>query len=155
MMRRKLTFIFIVLIGAVSASSQTVQWAVRPTSAQLEGYGRLLKVRKNGKIGLMDHNNREIVPAKFDSISPFRDGFALAMNRSGKQLRIEAVISDGDFEMQPLSETVYATRYMWFSDGKMPVKGMMVGAILVQMATWQYPVSFRPHFHLAKDSLLY
>lgn len=123
MMRRKLTFIFIALIGAVSASSQTVQWAVRPTSAQLEGYGRLLKVRKNGKIGLMDHNNREIVPAKFDSISPFRDGFALAMNRSGKQLRIEAVISDGDFEMQPLSETVYATRYMWFSDGKMPVKG--------------------------------
>ena len=122
-MKRKLLLLILCLLGTVVCLSQTVQWAVRPTSAQLEGYGRLLKVRKNGKIGLMDHNNREIVPARFDSISPFRDGFALAMNRTGKQLKIEAVISDGDFEMQPLSETVYATRYMWFSDGKMPVKG--------------------------------
>lgn len=123
MMSRIFVFIFLVFFSALPTSSQTVQWAVRPTSAQLEGYGRLLKIRKNGKTGLMDHNSREVVPARFDSISPFRDGFALAMNRSGKQFKIEAVISDGDFEMQPLSEIVYATRYMWFSDGKMPVKG--------------------------------
>ena len=122
-MKRKLTSILIAFFGIISVNSQTVQWAVRPTSAQLEGYGQLIKVRKNGKVGLIDHNSREVIPARFDSISPFRDGFALALNRSGKQLRIEAVISDGDFELQPLSETVYATRYMWFSDGKMPVKG--------------------------------
>ena len=103
--------------------SQTVQWAVRPMSAQIEGYGHLLKVRKNGKVGLIDRNSREIIPARYDSISPFRDGYALAMNARGNQLKIEAVISEGDYELQPLTEAVYATRYMWFSDGKMPVRG--------------------------------
>ena len=114
------------LVGLMFAGeivSQTVQWAVRPMSAQIEGYGHLLKVKRNGKVGLIDHNNREIIPAQYDSISPFRDGYALAMNARGNQLKIEAVISEGDYELQPLTETVYATRYMWFSDGKMPVRG--------------------------------
>ena len=104
--------------------AQTVQWAVRPTSAQLEGYGDLYKVRKNGKCGLIDRHNKTIIPADYDSISSFRDGFALAMNRQGNQFKIEAVISDGDYDLQPLSEEVYATRYAWFSEGKMPVKGV-------------------------------
>ena len=90
--------------------AQTVQWAVRPTSAQLEGYGDLYKVRKNGKCGLIDRHNKTIIPADYDSISSFRDGFALAMNRRGNQFKIEAVISDGDYDLQPLSEEVYATR---------------------------------------------
>lgn len=103
--------------------AQTVQWAVRPTSAQLEGYGRLIKVRKNGKCGLIDHYNQEVVPTEFDSITPFRDGHALVMNHRNKQLKIEGILSEGDSEMQPLTEEVYATQYMWFSDGKMPVSG--------------------------------
>lgn len=118
-----LLFSFVLSFHPGNAYSQTVQWAVRPTSAQIESYGQLLKVRKNGKCGLIDHNNCEIVPARFDSITPFRDGYSLAMNFKGKQLKIEAVISEGDYEMQPLSEDVYATNYLWFSDGKMPIKG--------------------------------
>lgn len=118
------TILFIAALSAGNyAEGQTAKWAVRPTSAQLEGYGHLLKIRKNGKMGLIDHDSREVVPARYDSISPFRDGYALAMTVSGKSLRIDAVISDGDYEVQPLTETVYATRYMWFSDGKMPVRG--------------------------------
>ena len=117
---------FCLILGGLffeEMAAQTVQWAVRPTSAQLEGYGDLLKMRKNGKCGLIDHNNRTIVAAQYDSISPFRDGYALAMNYQGRQMKIEAVISEGDYELMPLTETLYATRYMWFSDGKMPVKG--------------------------------
>lgn len=116
-----LSFVGLILTG--NLRSQTAQWAIRPTSAQLEGYGNLLKVRKNGKCGLIDRNNQEIIPARYDSISPFLDGYALAMNYSGKQLKIIAVISESDYDIQALTENLYATRYMWFSDGKMPVKG--------------------------------
>lgn len=123
MKNKCLTCLFLGLLLAGETVGQSVQWAVRPTSAQIEGYGHLLKIRKGGKCGLIDHNNCEIIPAKYDSISPFRDGYALAMNARGNQLKIEAVISDGDYDLQPLTETVYATNYMWFSDGKMPVKG--------------------------------
>lgn len=103
--------------------AQTVQWVVRPTSAQVENYGNLLKVRKSGKSGLMDHTGNEIIPARYDSITPFRDGFALALNHKGNQMKIEGVITEGDYDLQPLTENVYATPYLWFSEGKMPVKG--------------------------------
>ena len=41
--------IFVVMLSVVTVRSQTMQWAVRPTSAQIENYGNLLKVRKAGK----------------------------------------------------------------------------------------------------------
>lgn len=122
-MRRSTLLILLGLLTVLSGVSQTVQWAVRPTSAQIENYGNLLKVKKAGKCGLFDLNNNEIVPVAYDSISPFRDGMALVMNKVGDQLRIEGVMSDGDYELMPVSEQVYATRYMFFSEGKMPVKG--------------------------------
>ena len=122
-MRRNTLLIIIGLLTVLPSVSQTVQWAVRPTSAQIENYGNLLKVRKAGKCGLFDLNNNEIVPVAYDSISPFRDGMSLVMNKVGDQLKIEGVMSDGDYELMPVSETVYATRYMFFSEGKMPVKG--------------------------------
>ena len=121
-MKDTLLLLFSLLLAG-NVSAQTVQWAVRPTSAQLEGYGNLIKIRKNGKCGLISHDGRDIISARYDSISPFRDGYALAMNARGNQMKIEAVISEGDYEIQTLTESVFATRYMWFSDGKMPVKG--------------------------------
>ena len=122
-MRRSTLLILLGLLTVFPGVSQTVQWAVRPTSAQIENYGNLLKVKKAGKCGLFDLNNNEIIPVAYDSISPFRDGMALVMNKVGDQLKIEGVMSDGDYELMPVSETVYATRYMFFSEGKMPVKG--------------------------------
>ena len=119
-------YLFAILSGlllAVSVKAQTVQWAVRPTSAQIENYGSLLKFRKGGKCGLVDLNNQEVVPVNYDSITPFRDGFAFVLNRVGNQLKIEGVLSEGDYELMPVSASVYATNYMWFSEGKMPVKG--------------------------------
>lgn len=115
--------IVMAVLSIMGVQSQTVQWAVRPSSAQIENYGQLLKVRQNGKCGLIDHNNQEVIPIRYDSITPFRDGFAFVLNRAGNQLKIEGVLSDGDYELMPVTETVYATNYMWFSEGKMPVKG--------------------------------
>ncbi|MBQ9677384.1 MAG: WG repeat-containing protein [Prevotella sp.] len=105
------------------AQAQTVQWAVRPTSAQIENYGNLLKVRRAGKCGLMDLNNQEVIPVAYDSISPFRDGLAFVMNKVGKQLKLEGILTEGNNELLPIYENIYATRYLWFSEGKMPVRG--------------------------------
>lgn len=118
--------IFLIMLGLFLmeyVQAQTVQWAVRPTSAQIENYGNLLKVRKVGKCGLMDLNNQEVVPVAYDSISPFCDGLAFVMNRVGKDLKLEGILTEGSYELLPIYETVYATRYLWFSEGKMPVKG--------------------------------
>lgn len=122
MSSRYYSLLCLIISGQMHA--QTVQWAVRPTSAKIENYGQLLKVRKSGKCGLIDHNNREVVPSRYDSITSFQNGYALAMNVRGGQLKIEGVISEGDYDFQPLAEDVYATSYLWFSEGKMPVKGV-------------------------------
>ena len=115
--------IIIAVFSIMGVQAQTVQWAVRPSSAQIENYGQLLKVRKDGKCGLIDHSDQEIIPVRYDSITPFRDGFAFVLNNAGNQMKIEGVLSEGDYELMPVSETVYATSYLWFSEGKMPVKG--------------------------------
>ena len=120
---RYLFSILLSMLSVVSLMAQTVQWAVRPTSAQIENYGNLLKIKKGDKCGLIDLGNQEIVPVEYDSISPFRDGFAIVMNEVDNQLKIEGVISEGDYEFMPVSTPVFATNYMWFSEGKMPVKG--------------------------------
>ena len=120
-MNRKIVFLLCLLLSG-QIFSQTVQWAVRPTSAKIENYGSLLKVRKNGKCGLIDHNNKEVVPTKYDSITSFQNGYAIVMNLRGGNLKVEGVISEGDYDFQPLTEDVYATSYLWFSEGKMPVK---------------------------------
>ena len=104
-------------------TAQTMQWVVRPTLAHIENYGSLLKVRKDGKTGLMNPNQQIVVPVLYDSISPFIDGYAIAMTINGKQLMIDALISDGDYEILPVQEKIYATSYLQFSEGKMPVKG--------------------------------
>lgn len=112
--------LLILLPGA--ASAQTMRWVVRPSSAQIEDYGKLLKVRKDGKSGLIDHRGREVLAIAYDSITSFSGGYALAMNYRGRELKIEGVIAEGDTEMQPLTEDVYATQFSWFSDNLMPVK---------------------------------
>ena len=119
----KLKLLILTLVLPIGISAQTMQWAVRPTFAQIEDYGQLLKVRNNGKTGLADRNGTTVIPVEYDSIGAFRDGYALLMNRSGKRLKIEAVVTEGDYEIQPVLEDVYATRYAWFCDSKMPVVG--------------------------------
>lgn len=152
MLKMKIILSAIGTLLAGTLSAQTVQWAVRPTSAQIENYGSLLKVKKGGKCGLVNMNDQEIVPVQYDSISPFRDGFALVMNRAGNQMRIEGVLSEGDYEMLVPTETVYATRYMWFSDGKMPVKGsggwgyMSTDANMAIPCQFQYAYPFSEGF---------
>ena len=121
-MNRKIIFLLCLFISG-QICSQTMQWAVRPTSAKIENYGSLLKVRKGGKCGFIDHNDKEIIPVKYDSITSFQNGYALAMNVHGGKMKIEGVISEGDYDLMPLAEDIYATPYLWFSEGKMPVIG--------------------------------
>ena len=109
------------LLFTVSSSAQTMRWAVKPTSAQLENYGSLVKVNKGGKYGLINRQNEEIIPAEYDVITSFRDGYALAMNHRGSNLKIEGIIAEGSYDLQTPSEDVYATDYQWFSEGLMPV----------------------------------
>ena len=146
MMARLLVTMLLVFFSVELTNSQTVKWAVRPTSAQLEGYGNLVKIKTKGKVGLINHENRVIVPAEYDSISPFRDGYALAMSSKNNQLKIDAVISESDFDIQPLSETVYATPYMWFSEGKMPVKGISGWGYLGTDGNIAIPCQFQAAF---------
>lgn len=114
-----LLMLMLLLPGCIHA--QTMRWAVKPTSAHLENYGSLVKVNKGGKYGLINRQNQEIIPAEYDVITSFRDGYALAMNYRGHNLKIEGVIAEGSYDFQTPSEDVYATDYQWFSEGLMPV----------------------------------
>lgn len=119
----KLFFFIYALALPIITIAQTVQWAVRPTSALLESYGQLYKIKRNGKTGLIDRDNNTIIPVEYDSITTFRNGYALLLNKKGEKMKIEGVVSDNDYDIQPVSEEIFATNYLWFSEGKMPIQG--------------------------------
>lgn len=119
-------YILLLFFGflAVDIYAQTMNWAVKPTSARIENYGQLLKQRKEGKVGLLDYRGQEVVAAEYDSITPFSSGYALVINRAGHELKIEGLLAEGSNELTYVADDVYVTPYAWFSEGLMPVKGV-------------------------------
>ena len=84
MMKVRLLTLYIICLTCNLLTAQTVQWSVKPTYSSLEEYvGKLYKYRENGKVGLVDISGKVLVEAKYDSITPFIDYHALALDFQG------------------------------------------------------------------------
>lgn len=69
-----------VLLACLNSSmhAQIAKWLVQPTYDHIEMIdGRLLKVNSGGKVGLLNKNGKELLPAEFDSITSFKEDRAL------------------------------------------------------------------------------
>ena len=62
----------------ISVHAQIAKWMVRPNYDHIEMLDcGLMKVSMNGKIGLLNDIGKEILPLKYDSITAFKEGYAL------------------------------------------------------------------------------
>lgn len=68
---------------AINMHAQTPRWNLHPKYASIEmlGNGNYL-VSINGKYGMMDSNEKEVVPLKYDMVTPFSSHTALLYNNS-------------------------------------------------------------------------
>ena len=150
-MRIRLLTLYIICLTCNLLTAQTVQWTVKPTYSSLEEYvGKLYKYRENGKVGLVDISGKVLVEAKYDSITPFIDYHALALDFQGGKYMLKGIINQNNFKMIEVFDEYFISKYSYFSEGKLVVSnnngkyGYMLtdGSLLVEC---QYEEAF-PYF---------
>ena len=148
-MKIKLLTLYFICLFCNLLTAQTVQWSVKPTYSSLEEYvGKLYKYRENGKIGLVDISGKVLVEARYDSITPFIDYHALALDFQGGKYMLKGIIDQNNFKMIEVSDGYsLSKKYPYFSEGKLVVSsnngkyGYMLtdGSLLVEC---QYEEAF-------------
>lgn len=78
---RRIAFASLILF-VTSLYAQVPSWLLHPKydSIEMLGYGRYL-VSNNGKFGMMDAKEKEIVPLKYEKVSPFHSHAALLFDK--------------------------------------------------------------------------
>lgn len=131
LMRHIITFMMVVLAFA-QADAKIPTWTITPKYEQLSRYsGDIYAFQSGGKWGLVRAGNSEISPAKFDFITPFTNGFALAGVKSGNRYVLSSIIGE-DGDISELSETYYLPQNgQYISEGKLAIvnKGGKYGFI--------------------------
>lgn len=116
---KKIAIALFLIISVYEVTAQSVHWAVTPTYNKVEQFtDRAYKIRENNKIGILDISGKEILPAKFDSITDFCENKALVLTKEGNKYRLSGVLYNNNNQFKSLeSNTYYITRYSRFSEG--------------------------------------
>jgi len=122
-MRIKLLTLYLICLTCNLLTAQTVQWSVKPTYSSLEEYvGKLYKYRENGKVGLVDISGKVLVEAKYDSITPFIDYHALALDFQNGNYMLKGIINQNNLKVVEIPDGYFPSKdYPFFSEGKLVV----------------------------------
>ncbi len=151
-MNNKLSlFVFLLISCGLRLNAQTVKWAVSPSMQYQKSEAELMKGKNSaGKTMLMYGNGKQLIDETYDSITDFYNGFALALIRENDRYRIKALINQREMEVETVSETVYASRFPYFSEGKMPVEGEEGWGYLGTDGNMAIPCSFQKAYPFSK-----
>lgn len=121
-LRRNIIFTLITILAFASASAKIAIWDVAPKYEKLTRYyGTIYAFQQNGKWGLVQGGNKEIISASCDFITPFTNGYALAGIKDGNRYLLEYII-DEDGTITTLSDKYYLpVSNQYVSDGKLAV----------------------------------
>lgn len=82
-MNKRILVLLMLICVLTSVDAQIAKWMVRPTYDHIEMLDcGLMKVSLNGKIGLLNNTGKEILSLEYDSITNFKEGYALLYNNS-------------------------------------------------------------------------
>lgn len=80
-MKKNVAKIFVcalIITLGLPAKAQVVKWLINPQYDKIEiMYNGMYKVEKDGKKGIYNREGKEILPIKYDSITQYKDGYAL------------------------------------------------------------------------------
>lgn len=86
-MVRKLVLLLVLICGVESTRAQIARWTLHPDYDSVEPLENgLYKVSRDGKYGLMAREDRKILPIEYDSIMPFRCGYAVVYKNKSKEI---------------------------------------------------------------------
>lgn len=120
-MKKVLFVILFVSLHCISFS-QIVIWSTPPTYESLEEYGNLYKIREHGKVGLADISGKVLVAVNYDSITPFNEHLALALEYDGGKYAVKGIINQHNYSIVKVTERYYVMdKYPFFSEGKLVI----------------------------------
>lgn len=122
-MYRIFVYIFTVFILSINGYAQTVTWSTPPTYKSLEEYTEgLYKMREKGKVGLVEISGKVVVSANYDSITPFFEHLALALEYDGGKYSVKGIVNQHNYVMTKITDKYYVTdEYPFFSEGKLVI----------------------------------
>lgn len=102
--------------------AQTALWSTHPQYDSLEEYGNLYKIREQGKVGLADITGKKLIPAEYDSITPFYEYFALALQYEKGKYAVKGIINQQTYEKIDIAGQYYITeKYPFFLEDKLVI----------------------------------
>ena len=118
--------IFVVIaLATLSAATfaQTAEWLVSPQYSEIKYFGpKMYKVTKDGKVGVVGFDGKEILAPKYDAINLFYEGRAVFVNRTSYGWQVKGVLSE-DGTVKYADETYYLLPdYMFYSEGLLTVR---------------------------------
>lgn len=111
----------ILAITCLAAKSQIAYWELHPIygSVKIMSNGDYL-VSQNGKYGIIGSNEKEILPAQYDSIGDFKNGSALVFKKDKNRL-VGFVNENGEMTTIEDQFRLIDIKNAHFSDGYLPV----------------------------------
>lgn len=115
------TFLLFLAFSA-TAFAQSAQWSVSPIYKSLSRFApELYKVSAEDKVGIMSAEGAMVYNTTADSISNLSEGYAIALKKEKKRMRIVALI-DEKGNATALEKELYADEDSHFAGGQMLVK---------------------------------
>ncbi len=123
-MKKRTNLIFLSLIFSLvsfQAVAETARWVIKPVYQSVTKLSdNLYKVKqKNGVTSVVDGDGRTVVMAA-DSVTPFVGEQALVLVRNKNGLRLDRILKL-DKSTVTLNDEMYVDRFLFFSEGLMPV----------------------------------
>lgn len=106
----------------VTTNAKIPIWSIHPRYEKLHRYyGNIYAFQLNGKWGLVQSGDKELLPAICDFITPFINGYALAGTKDGNRYLLERII-DASGGVSILSDKFYLpSNNQYVSEGKLVV----------------------------------
>lgn len=123
-LRRNILSTLFTILAFASASAKIAMWDVAPKYEKLNRYyGNMYAFQQNGKWGLVQGGNKEIIAASCDFITPFTNGYALAGVKDGNRYLLGYIIAE-DGTVITLSDKFYLpASYQYVSEDKLAIVG--------------------------------
>jgi len=114
----------VIVFHTMALSAQRVEWVVYPKEGitMAPFCNGLVKVKNNGKVGLMNYKGQMVVKAENDQITDFFNGHAFILQRaSGNKVLLSAIV-DAKGNVRPMKKEYFIVpRIVFFSEGLMPL----------------------------------
>ena len=93
-LRRNILIIIMTIFAFVTTNAKIAIWSIHPKYEMLQRfYVDIYAFQQNGKYGLVRSGDQELLPAKYDFITPYINGYALAGRKVENRYLLECIIN--------------------------------------------------------------